>query len=71
MTAEASEGDGVVSNQTRLREKLKADTLAKRLADAYDATHTIDVNRDALKKVVEAELDKVRQALEEDQNQVG
>lgn len=68
---ERTEGEGAATNQARLREKLKPDTLAKRLADAYDATQTSELNRDALKKVVEAELDKVRQDLEEDQNQVG
>ncbi len=62
---EPTENDGVVCNQTKLREKLKADTLAKRLADAYDATHTTEVNQDALRKVVEAELNKVRKGIEE------
>lgn len=68
---ERTEGEGAATNQTRLREKLKPGTLAKRLAEAYDATQTSELNRDALKKVVEADLDKVRQDLEEDQNQVG
>jgi len=62
---ETTKDDGSACNQTRLREKLKADTLARRLADAYDATHTAEVNQDALRKAVEAELDKVRKGIEE------
>ena len=62
--------DAALSNQSRLREKLAAGTLAKRLADAYDAGESTEVNRDALKQVVEDELDKVRSELEQDENQV-
>lgn len=62
--------DGVLSNQLRLREKLAAGSLAKRLADAYDAAGSTEVNRDALKQVVEDELDKVRSEIEQDENQV-
>ena len=58
-----------VSNQSRLREKLKSDALARSLADAYDTAHTDEANRDALKKVVEHELDKMRQSIEHDKNQ--
>ena len=65
---ETSEGGDVLTNQARLREKLKANPLAKRLADAYDAAHTDEVNSDALKQVVEDELDKMRTALEQDED---
>ncbi len=65
-----ADGSRGATNQVRLREKLKADTLAKRLADAYDAAHTVEANGDALKQVLEDELNKAIRSLEQDENQV-
>ncbi len=59
---------GDVSNQSRLRKKLPADSLAKCLASVYDPAHTSDEKRDALKQVVEDELGKTRGTLEHDKN---
>jgi len=68
MTKAAEGGSSAVSNQMRLREKLGEGTLARRLAVAYDATHSNEVNREALKQVIEDEFDKVRKALEQGEN---
>lgn len=59
-------GKSRVTNQERLRNSLKAETLARRLADAYDVGQMADANREALKQVVEDELSKVRQLLGQD-----
>jgi hypothetical protein len=64
------DGSGSTRNQERLRAKLKAETLARRLADAYDPAHTDEINGDALRQVIERELDKVRRSLEQDEDQV-
>lgn len=62
------DGGSDVTNQERLRRKLKAETLAKLMADVYDNKQTADANGEALKRVIENELDKVRRSLEQDQN---
>ena len=69
MTIPTDGGSGV-TNQERLHRKLKAETLAKLLADVYDVKQTADANGEALKQVIENELDKVRRSLEQDENQV-
>jgi len=69
MTIPRDGGSGV-TNQERLRRKLKAETLAKLLADVYDVKQGADANGEALKQVIENELDKVRRSLDQDENQV-
>ena len=64
------EGGSGVTNQERLRRKLKAETLAKLLADVYDVKQTGDANGEALKQVIENELDNIRRSLGQDENQV-
>ena len=58
------------TNQERLRERLKAETLARRLADAFDVKQTDEANAKALRQVIDKELDKVRNSLAQDENQV-
>lgn len=70
MTTRADGGGTGVNNQERLRQKLKTDTLAKRLADADDPAHTDELNGDALKRVLENELQNMRRSLEQGENQV-
>lgn len=65
-----TDGGSGMTNQERLRQKLKAKTLAKLLADVYDVKQTADANGEALKQVIENALDKVRRSLEQDENQV-
>ena len=59
------------TNQEMLRERLKAETFARRLADAFDTQQTAEANAKALKLVIDNELDKVRRSLEQVENQVG
>ena len=63
-------GSSSGANQERLRERLKPETLAKRLANAYDPAHTDEMNTDALRQVIENELDEVRRLIAHDENQV-
>jgi hypothetical protein len=74
MTGLSADGGGAEAaagaNQAKVREKLKSGTLARRLAEVYDPKRSAEENRDAVKKVIEGELDAVRKAVEQDQNPI-